>query len=69
MAAENRAPTSAHGRRRTSFNEAAAHGRGKRADRGRTFGLTARFNEAAAHGRGKLPAGDPAAAAGSGVLQ
>ncbi len=55
MAAENLAPLRAEPDRPDGFNEAAAHGRGKRGPRGAVWCAVPEggFNEAAAHGRGK----------------
>ena len=54
MAAENARRTRPGRRRRGGFNEAAAHGRGKRPIRpAGSATQRACFNEAAAHGRGK----------------
>ena len=53
MAAENVGEASEDAAASLRFNEAAAHGRGKRPRRGAAGGVGARFNEAAAHGRGK----------------
>ena len=54
MAAENRSPAGTTSGGSSRFNEAAAHGRGKRcAPRASPPPCRAGFNEAAAHGRGK----------------
>ena len=53
MAAENPASARRRGRGGARFNEAAAHGRGKRWPPGRGRRWPPGFNEAAAHGRGK----------------
>ena len=53
MAAENVLTTPLGSRIMRRFNEAAAHGRGKREGVERPQDRRARFNEAAAHGRGK----------------
>ena len=54
MAAENASSGSASALRRTRFNEAAAHGRGKCTGFSAIGGRRRSFNEAAAHGRGKF---------------
>ena len=58
MAAENTASSCFRGAGRNAgcFNEAAAHGRGKRPSTSSTLPRDVRFNEAAAHGRGKQEA-------------
>ena len=54
MAAENGVcPDRGRNVQSEGFNEAAAHGRGKRPNDGLPLGIGVRFNEAAAHGRGK----------------
>ena len=54
MAAENARDVRDNVELITRFNEAAAHGRGKRTERPTPRPGAPRFNEAAAHGRGKL---------------
>ncbi len=56
MAAENGSERMISPSRTLCFNEAAAHGRGKRRARRPLQAPVARFNEAAAHGRGKQEA-------------
>ena len=53
MAAENDGDGDGDGGARTRFNEAAAHGRGKRVQQAARWPAPRGFNEAAAHGRGK----------------